>query len=547
MESGRAPDVGKFLARQLDKLQGLHAHRVDEEPAGNVERNVRAEIVAEVLHHPLVDLRDHKEVDGLTTTNAPHTVGSLGIITERHVLTDGDGGLGVGRLLDVHSSGVDLVVERETTVGVETTLIEEDRATALAQEDHLAIVSVEVDHAFHPLGEVLEEVVGDFFVVHSSDQGTCVDECVVTTRERNLFKQQLGVPVLLDELSSRDEARCQDVDDLAITSGLVLTVAKIKGQKVAGCSREADALAKEDVASELVTAGADLELLEVHARGEDVLAEVVVDDFGQQADDTKELAKLLGIVGLEQRQREDTVGTVDLVGSGDLQPLTKERAGWTEITGSSLATVVLLELHDDAFEIRHAQTFVAVGEHSETDERVGMGKLRRATGHVFADKRHGHEETTLRRAWVKEHHVSGVEDTIGDTVDLGEDVREERRDPVSRKVEQLLGLRKQLSLNNLESAGVTGSLDVIEEHRVGDLDVAHKVLVEPEQCPLGHEGPELDVVEGLVEQNQVRSVLEGMCLESLVDDLADLLDECIMIDANLLADILELVSVECEL
>ena len=235
--------------------------------------------VAELLTHSVLDLGNDVEMNGLALTDATHTVGALRIVTERHVLADGEHGTRTRRLLNVHAGRVHLVVEREAAVGSDAALLELHRATARAQQNHLAVVAVEVHDALHPLGQVAEQKVRHLLVVHAGDEGASVDQRMERRLGgREVAQQAACVPVMLDR-GARDTRRRQYVDDATVATGLILARAEIERQQVRRRAREADALAKENAAAELVAARRDLELLKVHRRREHVLAQIVVHEL----------------------------------------------------------------------------------------------------------------------------------------------------------------------------------------------------------------------------------------------------------------------------
>ena len=57
------------------------------------------------------DLRSQREHERLALADTAHAVRRLREVAEAHVLGDRDDGLARGRLLDVHSSGMRLIVE----------------------------------------------------------------------------------------------------------------------------------------------------------------------------------------------------------------------------------------------------------------------------------------------------------------------------------------------------------------------------------------------------------------------------------------------------
>ena len=190
------------------------------------------------------------------------------------------------------------------------------------------------------------------------------------------------------------------------------------------------------------------------------------------------------------------------------------------ITRSDLARVVLLELRDDTTQVGLSHALVAIRQDRETDQHVGMRKLGRATRHILADERYRHHEAAVWRARIDERHVGRAQDAVRDAVDLCEYVWQQRARPVGGEVEQLARLGKEAALDRLaqclERRRAVGR-QVAHERLVVDRHGTDKVAVQPQQRPLRQERLEVRVVEGLVQQHQVRVALQRMALVAALE------------------------------
>ena len=75
-----------------------------------------------MLVDPLHNLGNDEQLKSLTLTNASHSESSLSIISECHILAECNGSLSVDTLMDIHTSGMNLIIKREPTVNRYTSL-----------------------------------------------------------------------------------------------------------------------------------------------------------------------------------------------------------------------------------------------------------------------------------------------------------------------------------------------------------------------------------------------------------------------------------------
>eukprot|EP00965_Chrysotila_dentata_P247847 6207995-Pleurochrysis_carterae.AAC.1 len=153
-----------LLAEEIE-LQRLRSHRLRTQDAGVCDarrrrirrrhrgrlhqrvHSARATAPRNVPLHLREHLRRHQNAQQLALANAAHPVGSLRVVTKSHVLGQGERGACRRGLLDVHTGRVHLVVEAEAPVGRQPRLRLGHHRAALAQQHHLAVLSVEKDDA----------------------------------------------------------------------------------------------------------------------------------------------------------------------------------------------------------------------------------------------------------------------------------------------------------------------------------------------------------------------------------------------------------------
>ena len=250
----------ELLHAELHKLQRLHPHGVEQQPRRNRDLRPRALLCRELRLHALHHLGNEVKRDGLPHANPAHAICSLGVIP--------------------------------------------GRAHRVAQQDHLPVRAVEIHNTVEPRRrQVQQHEPRNLQVVHACDQSSRVDECVEgRVRCRDVTQQRARRPAGFD-LGGRDEGRRQRRDDLAVRSRLVEAVAQVDGQEVGRSAREAYPAVEQDRGAQLVPAGRNLHVLEVHRGRENMLAQVVVNELRQLAQQAEQPRHLQRVVGLEQRQR----------------------------------------------------------------------------------------------------------------------------------------------------------------------------------------------------------------------------------------------------
>ena len=107
-------------------------------------------------------------------------------------------------------------------------------------------------------------------------------------------------------------------------------------------------VAEEDLAAELVPAGRDFEVLEVHRVRENHLLQVVVDDLRQLADQLGQPRdlRLVGRLKLLKRQHRQTRRAGLLRQPAEHLPVLEEQVRWPLVRRAELLPEVLLELRD---------------------------------------------------------------------------------------------------------------------------------------------------------------------------------------------------------
>mmetsp|Transcript_30333 Transcript_30333/g.53309 ORF Transcript_30333/g.53309 Transcript_30333/m.53309 type:complete len:462 (+) Transcript_30333:1564-2949(+) len=141
-------DVGGVLDAELHELQLLGPHRVGQQPSVDVSRQAAG--VADLLANELQHLWNDKQMDGLALADATHPVAALREVSVRHILAEGDDCSGVHGLFDVHSGGVDLIVERKPLSELDPALLERNHLAGL-EERHLSVLSVQEHARLHAL------------------------------------------------------------------------------------------------------------------------------------------------------------------------------------------------------------------------------------------------------------------------------------------------------------------------------------------------------------------------------------------------------------
>eukprot|EP00965_Chrysotila_dentata_P013407 443753-Pleurochrysis_carterae.AAC.1 len=118
-----------------------------------------------VLH-----LRDNKHLYRLPVSDAAHAKRALRVVTERHVLTQGERGAGGQRRGDVHPGRVHLVVKRKPVRQAQPTLLELDHLEPISHQDHLGAGRVEKDTTMHVIEPRFEQEPRDLVVAQAGHE-----------------------------------------------------------------------------------------------------------------------------------------------------------------------------------------------------------------------------------------------------------------------------------------------------------------------------------------------------------------------------------------
>eukprot|EP00047_Mylnosiga_fluctuans_P003331 m.228581 g.228581 ORF g.228581 m.228581 type:complete len:1047 (-) comp11764_c0_seq1:9565-12705(-) len=465
-----APHILQLLHGQLAVLQRRDVHRVDQQPRGHVNLGPARDRL-ERVGDELLDLGDEVQHDRLALADAAHAERALRIVAEGHVLSDGQGRARVRGLGNVHARRMDLVVEREAALGWQAALGQRQALQPGPQQDHLAVLAVEEDHALEVARQVLDQIASSALVVESRDERARVDQRVNRrVALRHVAQQAARSPRGLAD-RGRYLGRGQNVDDLAVAARLVHARAQLRRRQIVRRATEAKARPSEEQRAAKVDATrTHLEALSSHGAWEDVLAQVVHDHLGQQPRDAVQLHELVRVPGLEQRQRQhrhrrgqgcapidarrarrrrrtclardlDVHRHGKLLQRARMQPALEEHRRGSAIARAHLALQVLLELSHKAIDVREAETLIAVRKDGQADEHVGVRKLGRAAGHILADERDGQQAPRLGGAGVQARQVCGREDAVAYAVDLRQAVRQDASCPFTRQIQQALALR----------------------------------------------------------------------------------------------------------
>ena len=113
----------------------------------------------------------------------------LSIVSESHIFAHSQHSLGIGALLDVDTSSMNLVIEAKSLVGVNSALSQGHGLTSFPQQDHLPILLVQVDNTLKIVRQLLQHEVGYFLVVHSGNKCTCVNEDIEIRGGANISEE----------------------------------------------------------------------------------------------------------------------------------------------------------------------------------------------------------------------------------------------------------------------------------------------------------------------------------------------------------------------
>ena len=85
---------------------------------------------------------------------------TLSVVTERHVLAQGEHRARAEHVLDIHARRVHLIIEGEALLFADAALSELEHSTRGAHKDHLPVELIEEDHALEVLEAVGQQVLG---------------------------------------------------------------------------------------------------------------------------------------------------------------------------------------------------------------------------------------------------------------------------------------------------------------------------------------------------------------------------------------------------
>ena len=462
-----------------------------------------------------------------------------------------------------------LVEEGEALRPLEAALLELHHDAALAQQDHLAVVVVEVDAARHVRQPLLEQPRRHLEVGEARHERARVDERVQRRPPaRHLREDRVDRPAVGQRRRPHHRRRRQVVEHLRVVARREEALAELLGQQRRRRPREAEAPPEEQVAAQLLPRRRELHLLEGHRGREDVLVQKVVHELRLQPQQPEERRHLLGVAEVDQMERPHLLLGVAVAVAltlalalalvvaavGAAAAVVKEavaaeppprraahpRAGALDPSHEATArlalvvrAVLLRHQHLEAEHHRHevglAQALVAEGEDRQRDDHVGVRELRRARRRVLAHERHREQ---LARRRVGAQLLLLREHAEGDAVDLGQHKRQDVREQLVREVEHLeqrrLGAqRAQLgSRDDLVGRQPRRRRPVLEvpEH-LGVGESLEAELQQQQQQPVGQQPLEARVVEVGIEQHEVRHTLQRAALDALLERGADALQQ----------------------
>ena len=115
--------------------------------------------------------------------------------------------------------------------------------------------------------------------------------------------------------------------------------------------------------------------------------------------------------------------------AGQHHPLAEQLRRRPLVVGAHLVPHVLLQRRHQTLEVHVTKTLVAVGEHRQPNDDVGVAELGALRGHVLADEWDGGHAPALGHLRVQRERLGQlvvVQQTEGHTVDLGRGEGEQR-------------------------------------------------------------------------------------------------------------------------
>jgi hypothetical protein len=117
-------------------------------------------------------------VDLLALSDATHAISALNVISEDHVLAQGDNSSRVNNMLNIHASCVNLIVESESFLQRNAALVSANNSTCCSHQHLLSVIIIQKDYSVAPSQTTVQELFGHLEVAVTCDQGSCIDKSI---------------------------------------------------------------------------------------------------------------------------------------------------------------------------------------------------------------------------------------------------------------------------------------------------------------------------------------------------------------------------------
>mmetsp|Transcript_30879 Transcript_30879/g.42227 ORF Transcript_30879/g.42227 Transcript_30879/m.42227 type:complete len:203 (-) Transcript_30879:224-832(-) len=178
--------------------------------------------------------RNYEHTNFLSRADSAHAIGSLHIVSEHHVLAQSQDSHCIDGMLNVHSSGVDLVIESKPSLERNAALICADGPSGSTHQYHLFVIFIQKHHSITPRKPSSQKLFGNLQIRISSNKSSSVDEGVVARSfgRRNSLQNGFDAPIDLEILLRYDGSIQNRCKHHPIIAGFVITPTKLFRKKV---------------------------------------------------------------------------------------------------------------------------------------------------------------------------------------------------------------------------------------------------------------------------------------------------------------------------
>eukprot|EP00968_Pinguiococcus_pyrenoidosus_P025103 scaffold5500_cov248-Pinguiococcus_pyrenoidosus.AAC.3 len=251
---------------------------------------------------PVPHLRRHEHANALPRRDSSHAICSLEVVPQRHVLAHGQHGRGRRGMLDVHARRMDLVVEGKASLQRNARVLQIHH-TARGPDQNLLLIRV---------------------IRVSGDERSGVYESIARGglgQGGNAPEDRERAPACLEHLEAHDIGIRERAHDPSVRTLLVATLSQREREKVTGRPAEPNPHAKEDVAPELLSARAELEVLEAHALRQHQHIQEPADSLCTELEEMVKTLHLPHVALLQHPKREHLSFRVDATVRGGMVSL----------------------------------------------------------------------------------------------------------------------------------------------------------------------------------------------------------------------------------